>query len=103
VSTETGEAQIVVEGKVAVTLGALGRQGSSPAIREVLGDVNDAKTLFDALRGSNVVTEVKPGVFIARTSNGATVTFRPVSKSGPPTVDVRGIEEGIEKIKFIQP
>ena len=46
------------------------------------------------------MTEVRPGVFIARGPSGKTVTFRPRSKSGPPTVDVPGIEEGLRKIEF---
>jgi len=60
----------------------------------VVGDAGDARKLFDQLRGSNPVTEVKPGVFTAPGANGGTVTFRATSKSGPPTVDVHGIEEG---------
>jgi hypothetical protein len=67
----------------------------------VVGDAGDARKLFDQLRGSNPVTEVKPGVFTAPGANGGTVTFRATSKSGPPTVDVHGIEEGIRKIKFV--
>jgi hypothetical protein len=67
----------------------------------VVGDAGDARKLFDQLRGSNPVTEVKPGVFTAPGTNGGTVTLRATSKSGPPTVDVHGIEEGIRKIKFV--
>jgi hypothetical protein len=71
-------------------------------VREVVGDVGDARRLFDQLRGSNAVTEVKPGVFTAKASDGGTVTFRAVSKSGPPTVDVHGLESGVRKIKFVE-
>jgi len=67
----------------------------------VIGDAGDARKLFDQLRGSNPVTEVKPGVFTAQGAHGGTVTFRTTSKSGPPTVDVNRIEEGIRKIKFV--
>ena len=67
----------------------------------MIGDAGDARKLFDQLRGSNPVTEVKPGVFTAPGANGGMVTFRATSKSGPPTVDVHGIEEGIRKIKFV--
>jgi hypothetical protein len=81
-------------------LGSLGREGSK-GVREVVGNAGDARKLFDQLRGTNAVTEVKPGVFTALGSNGGTVTFRASSKSGPPTVDVHGIEEGIRKIKFL--
>ncbi len=82
-------------------MSSLGRAGRSKGIREVVGDGGDARKLFDNLRGSNPVTEVRPGVFTARGPNGKTVTFRPTSKSGPPTVDVPGIEKGLRKIKFV--
>jgi len=81
-------------------LGSLGRAGTGRGVREVVGDAGDARKLFDQLRGSNPVTEVKLGVFTAPGANGGTVTFRAMSKSGPPTVDVHGIEEGIRKIKY---
>lgn len=83
-------------------LSSLGRAGPGHGVREVVGDAGDARRLFDQLRGSNPVTEVKPGVFTAPGANGGTATFRATSKSGPPTVDVHGIEEGIRKIKFVE-
>ena len=83
-------------------LGSLGRAGTGKGIREVVGDAADARRLFDQLRGSNPITEVKPGVFTASGTNGGTVTFRATSQSGPPTVDVHGIEDGIRKIKFVE-
>ena len=82
-------------------LGSLGRAGKGRGVREVVGDSGDARKLFDDLRGSNPVTEVKLGVFTAPGANGGTVTFRGTSKSGPPKVDVHGIEDGIRKIKFV--
>jgi hypothetical protein len=82
-------------------LATLGRAGAGKGVREVIGDANDARTLFDQLRGSNPITEVKPGIFIASGINGGTITFRTTSKSGPPTVDVHGIKEGVRKIKFV--
>ncbi|MCH9608833.1 MAG: hypothetical protein S4CHLAM45_07450 [Chlamydiales bacterium] len=82
-------------------LNNLGQQGKGKGVREVIGDVQEAKTLFDKLRGKNPIREVKPGVFTAEGKNGGHVTFRTKSKSGPPTVDVHGVEEGIRKIKFL--
>ena len=73
----------------------------APGIREVIGTEADAKALFDQLRGANPVREVKPGVFVAEGKSGGNVIFRASSKSGPPTVDVHGIEEGVRKIKFV--
>jgi RHS repeat-associated protein len=82
-------------------LGNLGRAGKGQGIREVVGDVSDARALFDKLRGNNVVKEVKPGVFVAEGKSGGHVTLRKASRSGPPTIDVHGIEQGIRKIKFV--
>ncbi len=82
-------------------LGTLGRAGKGKGVREVVGDAGDARKLFDRLRGSNPATEVKPGVLTAKGVNGGTATFRATSKSGPPTVDVHGIEEDLRKIKFV--
>jgi len=89
-------------GDTARGLSTLGRAGRGSGVREVVGDSRDARKLFDQLRGSNPATEVKPGVFTARATDGGTVTFRATSKSGPPTVDVHGIEEGVRKIKFVE-
>ena len=85
----------------ATDLGSLGRSGSSKKIREVVGDSGDALKLFDKLRGNNPVREIKPGIFVAKGKTGGHVTFRPSSKSGPPTVDVHGLEPGGRKIKFV--
>ena len=85
----------------ATDLGSLGRSGSSKKIREVVGDSGDALKLFDKLRGNNPVREVEPGIFVAKGKTGGHVTFRPSSKSGPPTVDVHGLEPGGKKIKFV--
>ena len=85
----------------ATDLGSLGRSGSSNKIRVVVGDSGDAIKLFDKLRGNNPVREIKPGVFVAKGKTGGHVTFRPSSKSGPPTVNVDGIEPGVKKIKFV--
>lgn len=45
--------------------------------REVVGDAGDARKLFDQLRGTNPVTEVKPVVFITvKGVDGGTATLR---------------------------
>lgn len=92
----------LVQGGKVPELSKLGRPGRSRGVREVVGDTNDARNLFDTIRGNNPVTEVKPGVFVAEGKSGGNVTFREVSKSGPPTVDVHGVEDGVRKIKFVK-
>jgi RHS repeat-associated protein len=77
------------------------RPGVGKNVVEIVGKVDDAKALFDELRGANAATQVAPGVFTAKPYAGAgTVTFRASSKSGPPTIDVHGIGEW-RKIKFV--
>ncbi len=85
-----------------VDLTKLGRAGMGKGVREVTGNAKDARKLFDQLRGNNPVIEKEPGVFVAKGRRGGNVTFRVTSKSGPPTVDVHGVQEGIRKIKFIE-
>ena len=96
-----GVRKAVPRSSTATNLGNLGRAGSNKKVREVVGDSDDALKLFDNLRGNNPVREVEPGVFVAKGKTGGHVTFRPTSKSGPPTVDVHGIEPGVKKIKFV--
>lgn len=82
-------------------LSKIGRAGRGKGVREVDGNVDDARELFDILRGDNPAREIRPGEFTAPGRNGGNATFRPSSKSGPPTVDVHGIEPGVRKIKFV--
>ena len=49
---------------------------------------------------TNTLKEVKPRVFIGKNTNGLTFTYRVALKSGPPTIDVDGIN-GLRKIKFL--
>ena len=88
--------------RLVAKIATLGKEGSK-GIREVTGTAGDAKKMFDTLRAGNQVKEVAPGVFTAEGAKGGTVTFRAESKSGPPTVDVNGVVDGIRKIKFLEP
>jgi RHS repeat-associated protein len=84
-------------------LGFAAKLSRGKGVLKVVGSSDDALMLFNALRGGNKVKMIAPGVWRADSASGAgKVTFRYVSKSGPPTVDVHGIEQGIRKIKFIQ-
>ncbi|MBC8071671.1 MAG: hypothetical protein IAG13_25325 [Deltaproteobacteria bacterium] len=79
----------------------IGKPGSGAQIRELPGGLSDAQTLFDQLAaGGEIVTGTKfPGTLV-RLPNGGTVGLRPVSTSGPPTIDVRVPGIGIREIKF---
>lgn len=78
----------------------IGTQGDNSGIRHVTGNATDARNLFDKQVIQSTVQEVKPGVFVGQGSDGFTYTFRAVSESGPPTIDINGIP-GLRKIKFI--
>ncbi len=94
-------ARVVRAERLVAKIATMGKEGSK-GIREVAGTAKDARKMFDTLRAGNEVKEVKPGVFTAEGANGGTVTFRAESKSGPATIDVNGIVDGIRKIKFLE-
>ena len=90
----------------------LGVKGKGPRasarIREVPGGEIDAQRLFDDLcRGSKDITPPNYPGRLAELPNGrGTVGYRPSSKSGAPTIDVRVVDATgrripIEKIKFV--
>ncbi len=94
----------LLRGKSAINysrLKSLGRPGKGKGVREIIGNEKDARKLFDQLRVSNPVIEVKQGVFLSKAENGGIITFRAASKSGPPTVDIHGLEIGVRKFKFL--
>jgi len=80
----------------------VGRAGKGKQVREVVGNADDAKKLFDEIRSGAAVTEVAEGVFTAPGPYGGTLTYRAVSQSGPPTIDTHGVVEGLRKIKFVE-
>jgi hypothetical protein len=80
----------------------IGSEGTSAQIRILKGGVSEAQALFDQLSaGGTVITETTyPGTLV-RLQGGGTVGLRPVSTSGPPTIDVRVPGVGIREIKFV--
>jgi hypothetical protein len=81
---------------------AIGTPGSRPTVRVVPGGRIAADALFDALTagGTPVVSPTYPGQMVDLPGGGR-VGFRPVSKSGEPTIDVDIPGIPIKKIKFI--
>ena len=78
----------------------IGTKGDNSGIRHVQGTMQDAQNLFNQQVNPNTVKEVKSGLFVGEGYDGVTYTFRAVSESGPPTIDINGIS-GLRKIKFI--
>ncbi|MCY9765424.1 HINT domain-containing protein, partial [Paenibacillus alvei] len=68
-------------------------------IKRITGNANDAFGFFKEQVSS--YKEVSPGVFVGKDANKVTFTYRASSKSGPPTIDVKGIS-GVRKIKFLE-
>lgn len=83
----------------------IGQPGSSPAIREFSGTVQDAQTFFQrfARFGEPVPARTYPGSMV-ELPNGARVGLRLSSTSGPPTIDIHGFPGFAEdlKIKFVK-
>jgi len=78
----------------------IGVPAKNSGIRAVTGNADDALEFFKGQVNSNTIKEIKPGTFVGKDSNGLTFTYRAFSKSGPPTIDVKGVS-GLRKIKFI--
>jgi hypothetical protein len=80
----------------------IGEEGSSPQIRIVKGSLREARQLFEQLSAGATLLPgtTYPGTLV-RLPTGGTVGLRPVSTSGPPTIDVRIPGIGIREIKFI--
>jgi hypothetical protein len=80
----------------------LGQAGSSADIRELPGGIKDAQEMFDNLtkEATPVAKPLHPGQLF-RLPGGGMVGMRPISKSGPPTIDVNIPGIPIRKIKFI--
>ena len=78
----------------------IGNPGNNSGIRHVQGNASDARTFFNNQVNPSTIREVKPGVFVGQNGNGVTFTYRGASKSGPPTIDVNGVD-GLRKIKFL--
>lgn len=81
----------------------LGQPGSSRRIRMLPGGLEAATELFEKLAepgGKKLVADY-PGTLVEIPEVGR-VGLRPVSVSGPPTIDVRVSGIGIDEIKFPQ-
>jgi hypothetical protein len=81
-----------------------GQPGTSSQIRLLEGDVQDATSLFTQLTqgGTVVPSPTYPGTLV-HLPGGGYIGLRPVSASGPPTIDVMGVPGlRIREIKFLE-
>jgi hypothetical protein len=90
----------------------LGVKGTGPRasarLREVTGGQAEAELLFEELTqgGVDITPAGYPGKLIELPNGRGSIGYRPVSRSGPPTIDVNVIDAAgqpipIEKIKFV--
>ncbi len=82
----------------------IGAAGSSDRIRIVKGGLKDAKDMFLELAIKGKGKDITPKGFngmVVQFPDGGKIHFRPVSTSGPPTIDVLIKGLGISEIKFI--
>jgi hypothetical protein len=79
----------------------IGQKGNDPSVREHPGGILAAKDLFDYLRmGGRTQLENDKITVIQLPGNASYVTFRPVSDSGPPAVDINVSGVTFDKIHF---
>ncbi|PWI57780.1 hypothetical protein BM613_07310 [Sulfoacidibacillus thermotolerans] len=81
-------------------LKSIGIPAENSGIRSVTGNSSDAFKFFKKQVIPSTIREVKSGVYVGNDGEGITFTYRSASKSGPPTIDVNGVQ-GLRKIKFI--
>jgi len=91
---------------------SIGVKGTGPRgsarIREVTGGQAEAEGLFQELTqsGKDVTPAGYPGTLIELPNGRGIVGYRPASKGGPPTIDVKAVDSTgqpipIKKIKFV--
>jgi hypothetical protein len=80
----------------------IGRPGTSPEIRELVGGTSEAEKWFARLTkgGVDVSPSDHPGQMF-RMPDGGYIGYRPTSTSGPPTIDVNIPGVNITKLKFL--
>jgi len=78
----------------------VGEPGNNSGVRILPGGDEGARELFDRLTkdGEDIT---RPGHIgkVVKTPSGVVIGYRPKSKSGPPTIDVKGIP-GLRELKF---
>jgi hypothetical protein len=90
----------------------IGSKGTGPRtsarLREVKGAHSDAEQIFQELTlgGKDITPAGYPGKMMELPNGRGTIGYRPASKSGPPTIDVKAIDAKgrsipIKKIKFV--
>lgn len=90
----------------------LGVKGTGPRASSRLGEVTggelEAERVFHELTqgGTDITPAGYPGKLIELPNGRGTIGYRPASKSGPPTIDVKAMDSKgnavqIKKIKFI--
>jgi hypothetical protein len=79
----------------------IGTAGNSTQVRELPGGLDAAQNLWAYLRVGGTVSDSAPGLTVVRLpGNAGYVTWRPVSTSGPPAIDINIPGSFFMKIHF---
>lgn len=81
---------------------------ASARLREVGGGQAEAERIFQELTqgGIDITPAGYPGRLVELPNGRGTVGYRPASKSGPPTIDIKVVDSSgrpipVQKIKFV--
>ena len=79
----------------------VGEAGDNSGVRILPGGDQEAQRLFDRLTkgGKDITPSGHPGKII-QMPDGSVISYRPTSKSGPPTIDINVSGLAIRKLKF---
>jgi hypothetical protein len=79
----------------------IGTPGRGDQVQLVQGTMDDAEDLFLNLvsNGTDITPSNHPGILV-ELPEGGIVGYRPVSNSGPPTIDTHSLDVPIKEIKF---
>jgi hypothetical protein len=92
-----------------IRIGVRGKgRWTSARIREVVGGQPEAERLFQELSagGKDITPPGFSGRLVELPNGRGTIGYRPASRSGPPTIDVKAVDATgrripIRKIKFV--
>ena len=98
---------ILMPGGKPIGVKAFGPRASA-RLRELGGGQVEAERIFQELaqRGKDITPAGYPGILIELSNGRGTIGYRPASKSGAPTIDVKVVDASgqpipVQKIKFV--
>jgi hypothetical protein len=80
----------------------IGKEGTRSTIRLFQSGENEARKVFQKLTKEGKIVYSETSITICKLPDDIYITYRPLSTSGPPTIDIKikGIKDNI-KLKFL--